>query len=65
MKIQRKLLTDEQKKAICKSIAEYHCNSCPLSKEYKETREIYCYAEMKDLQEFINDYWNGEIEVDL
>ena len=65
MKIQRKLLTDEQKKAICKSIAKYHCDKCPLSKEYKETREEYCYIEMKDLQEYIKNYWDEEIEVEL
>ncbi len=61
MKTQRKLLTDEQKKAICKSVSKYHCNTCPLMKEFDE--EQRCIEDVKAMEDFIKDYWDEEIEV--
>lgn len=60
-KIQRKLLTEEQKKAICKSVAKYHCNICPLMKEFDDTQ--MCIEDVKAMEDFIKDYWNEEIEI--
>lgn len=62
MKTQRKLLTDEQKKAICKSVSKYHCNTCPLMKEFDE--EQRCFEDVKAMEDFIKDYWNEEIEIE-
>jgi hypothetical protein len=59
-KIQRKLLTEEQKKAICKSV-KYHCNTCPLMKEFYE--EQMCIEDVKAMEDFIKDYWNEESEI--
>jgi hypothetical protein len=61
-KIQRKLLTEEQKKAICKSVSKYHCNTCPLMKEFDE--EPMCIEDVKAMEDFIKDYWNEEIEIE-
>lgn len=61
MKTQRKLLTDEQKKAICKNVSGYHCNRCPLMKEFDE--EQRCIEDVKAMEDFIKDYWDEEIEV--
>lgn len=62
MKIQRKLLTEEQKKAICKNVSKYHCNTCPLMKEFDE--EQWCIEDVKAMEDFIKDYWNEEIEIE-
>jgi hypothetical protein len=60
MKIQRKLLTKEQKDEICKK-SEYHCYQCPLNKEHENIP--YCYGEIGEMESFINEYWNEEIEI--
>lgn len=60
-KIQRKLITKEQQMAICKSVSKYHCNICPLMKEFDE--EPMCIEDVKAMEDFIHDYWNEEIEI--
>lgn len=62
-KIQRKLLTEEQKKAICKNVSKYHCKICPLMKEFDDAQ--MCIEDVKAMEDFIKDYWNEEVEVDL
>lgn len=62
MKIQRKLLTEEQKKAICKSVTG-RCSICPVMKEFDDAR--MCIEDVKAMEDFIKDYWNEEVEVDL
>ena len=66
MKIQRKLLTDEQKKTICekhtKDSDEKSClDSCPLILNIFGIE--WCYKDVDGIEQAIKDYWNEEIEV--
>lgn len=61
MNIQRKLLTEEQRKIICKK--HKNCNGCPLLLTI--AYEQYCYENVKMFEQSIENYWNEEIEVDF
>lgn len=58
-KIQRKLLTEVQKKAICKK--HTNCHDCPML--LMIANEQYCYENISYIEKEIRDYWNEEIEV--
>ena len=65
MKIQRKLLTNEQVIKICK---EQGCNKCPLifgkfRKDYMPDLDSYCIRDIDDLQGEIEEFLNEEVEV--
>lgn len=60
MKVQRKLLTDEQKEKICKAYG-YHCYKCPIMKEFDDSQR--CIEDVKEMEDFIKEYWDEEIEV--
>ena len=60
-KIQRKLLTNEQKRAICRAKG-YHCSKCPLELTFDDSS--YCYSEVKDLEDAVQNYWNEEIKIE-
>lgn len=65
MKIQRKLLTSEQKKAICEQHKDEYdlCkNDCPLFIEIDH--EDYCAKTICYLEQIIKDFWNEEVEVE-
>lgn len=70
MKIQRKLLTEEQKAAICKEYwgkRKYCKDGCPL-RDYIGEEFVCCGPKLEsvqDLEQSIKDYWNEEVEVDL
>ena len=68
MKIQRKLLTKEQKKAICEEYRgrrKYCKDGCPLTTYIGE--EFVCcsprFESIQDLEQAIKDYWDEEVEV--
>ena len=58
LKIQRKLLTDEQKKYICER--RVGCTGCPL-----RSYHFRCFTDARATEEDIKAYWNGYIEVEL
>ena len=71
MKVQRKLLTEEQKKSICE---EYMVSNnieriticfkdCPL--RITVGTNSYCINDIIKLEKITNDYWNEEIEVEV
>lgn len=68
-KIQRKLLTEEQIKAICKKYRgkRIYCRTgCPL-RDHIGAEFVCCSPEFKsvqDLEQSIMDYWNEEIEIE-
>ena len=69
MKIQRKLLTDKQKKEICRKFwrrSGYCKESCPLRTHFDESA-VCCgkFKSVQDLEEAINGYWNEEVEFDI
>lgn len=61
MRIQRKLLTKEQKDAICnKYSSNGDCQgNCPL------TLNFYCFGHLEAIQKQIEDFWNEEIEIEV
>lgn len=69
-KIQRKLLTEEQKKAICEKYRgkRIYCKAeCPLS-DYIGEEFVCCspkFESVQDLEQSIKDYWNEEIEIEV
>lgn len=62
MKTQRKLLTDEQKKAICEKYA-LDCYKCPLAFEFHGIS--YCHFTVRNIEQAIKNYWNEEIEIEV
>jgi len=70
MKIQRKLLTEEQKKKLCEEYMVYNnkdkdiitiCfKDCPL--RITVGTNPYCINDIIKLEKIIKDYWNGEID---
>ena len=58
IKIQRKLLTDEQKKYICEHVEQ--CSQCPL-----RSGSFRCFTDARVARDEIDRYWNGEIKVQL
>ena len=75
MKTQRKLLTDEQKKAICEKHSEIwyedgkrYCNlDCPLRSHISNgvdgVMDCSC-KRINVIESSINNYWNEEIEIE-
>lgn len=64
MKIQRKLLTGEQKQKICSKtdgMLSAGCLECPMAIEMFEL--IFCWKDIKKLQNKIDKYWNEEVTV--
>ena len=61
MKVQRKLLTGEQKKEICKKYRNCE-DGCPLY-AWVDT-DLTCWQHIAAIEQDIEDYWNEEIEVD-
>lgn len=59
MRVQRKLLTEEQKTKICTKQKNNYCDNCPLR------LGANCYDDIERLQKEIDDYWNEEIEVNI
>ena len=59
-KIQRKLLTEEQKKAICKYQT---CTICKMA--FQCGGITYSCRDVKEFEETFRNYWNEEVEVDL
>jgi len=64
MKIQRKLLTNEQRKAICDSYDDKGCGYCPLRLEFENGEGWASCCWIKQTEKEIQNYWNEEIEVD-
>ena len=72
MKKQLKLLTENEKYAICNKYmkdknGEYSgltCRGleCPLSLQIG--KELFCFKDIDYLEEKIKEYWNQEIDVD-
>jgi len=62
MKTQRKLLTEEQKDKICKAYG-YHCYKCPIMKEFDDG--YWCTIGVKEMEDFIREFWNEEIEIEV
>ena len=72
MKIQRKLLTEEQKKKLCEEymvsdskeeMAITICfKDCPL--RITVGTNSYCINNIIKLEQIVKDYWNEEIEVE-
>ena len=60
-KIQRKLLTEEQKNDICENNPA--CSRCPLFTTIAEQR--FCWKEITQIERKIKTFWNEEVEVDL
>jgi hypothetical protein len=60
MKIQRKLLTKEQKAAICKSNT---CVDCPLL--MRGVNIHGCYSRADRITQDIENFWNEEVEVEV
>lgn len=58
MKLQRKLVTHEQKMQMCD---KYQCIACPMTLKFKDT--YFDCVEMQKLEQALKDYWNEEIEV--
>ena len=66
MKIQRKLLTSEQKQKICSKtdgMLTSGCLECPLGIEIFGL--IFCWKDINELQQRLKEYWDEEVEVDL
>lgn len=61
-KIQRKLLTEEQKRAICRKNRNCIPN-CPMV--FQCGGITYSCRDVKEIEETIRNYWNEEVEVDL
>lgn len=76
MKIQRKLLTKEQRQRICEKHSEIwqvdgkrYCNpDCPLrayiSDGVDKVNDCNC-KHINVIESSINDYWNEEIEIEV
>jgi len=62
-KVQRKLLTREQKEAICKhhKLCQNNGKKCPLLFVYDD--DMFCYVTAEKLQQDLEDYWSDEIEL--
>lgn len=64
MKIQRKLLTTEQRKEVCKA-NKHGCLRCPLAMNFRD--RIYCdnlkVNTIQHIEDTIKEYWNKEIVV--
>lgn len=58
-KIQRKLLTMEQKLGICNT--PQNCDGCPL--RFKALGFDLCESDVRALEIAIKHYWNEEIEI--
>ena len=65
-KIQRKLLTTEQREEICKANKRI-CHICPLAMNFRD--RIYCdnlkVNTIHHIEDTIKEYWNEEVGVDL
>ena len=59
MKIQRKLLSIEQKLGICNPLQ--NCDGCPL--RFKALGFNLCESDVKELEIAIKHYWDEEVEV--
>ena len=59
MKIQRKLLTDEQKKFICDT---HMCDNCPLAYRIA-SGEVICWKLVEQMKQEFESFWNKEVEV--
>lgn len=59
MKTQRKLLTDEQKKKICKE--HKICFNCPMLLSILDNK--CCYDVVNRLEQEIKNYWDEEIDL--
>lgn len=58
-KIQRKLLTKEQKNRIC---SKYACDNCPLA--YRTLKgEVMCWERLEVHQRDIDRFWSEEVDV--
>jgi len=72
MKKQLKLLTDNEKHAICNKYmkdknGEYSGHTCrglecPLSLQIG--KELFCFKDIDYLEDLIKEYWNNEVDVD-
>lgn len=60
-KIQRKLLTKEQKMKLCGN--RRTCDGCPMVYEFNGI--YYSCNQVKSTEQRIKKYWNEEVEVDL
>lgn len=61
-KIQRKLLTEEQKNKLCGKY--WTCiPNCPMT--FQCGGITYSCRDVKEIEKTIRDYWNEEVEVDL
>lgn len=61
MKIQRKLLTKEQKEKIC--LNNKSCYLCPIAIHRDD--DYVCYDDIERLSDEISCFWSEEIEVDI
>ena len=58
MKVQRKLLTKEQKTWICDT---HTCDNCPLL--FKNGTLAICYERTEKLANEIKNFWNAEVDI--
>lgn len=59
MKIQRKLLTEEQKRKICGGRV---CYDCPMA--YRDDGLYHSCEKVRRTEESIRNYWDEEVEVE-
>lgn len=59
MKIQRKLLTEEQKNEICNKRI---CDNCQLAFR-THTGETLCWQRVEHLKKDIDKFWNEEVDI--
>lgn len=59
MKIQRKLLTTEQKYEICTKYYD-NCEECPL---YSKVLNHFCIYNLDQVRNAVNEFLNEEIEI--
>lgn len=59
MKVQKKLLTKEQKQNICDQV-HCECEVCPLN--YKLGDKWLCHDELKELLDTIQKWWCEEVD---
>ena len=64
MKIQRKLLTGEQREKICEQYEDKGCSYCPLRVDFDMGNGWASCDWVKEKEKQIAYYWNEEIEVE-
>ena len=61
MKIQRKLLTESQKQAICDTRS---CDNCPLAHR-SESGVTICWKRVEQMKQEFEQFWNSEIYIEV